>query len=1109
MRLRSARLVWLLACFSVFSAIFSFPTVGASDSKSPVVDGIKNALDVSTGTSREDVHVARPAKFKKTTPRTERPVNVASDCFSDKNRDFDLEYSSAPLEVYPVPIYHKSSPWSSSGGNFEGLTLTSYIIVTDVEGGIHAIDRENGKLLWSLQGEGLAPLVKVENFSNSTLEKLIVEPYGDGAIFYFNAFRGLQKLPLTIKELTDASPMDLKTNFVINEKGAMVEDEKIYTGSRSGAVYTVDLSSGELISAFGPGTANKQFKSFGRDTGLPRGNHSHRNNVCVLGKSTFDLGIHSQEGTVYNLTYGVWQHNNVDSFMVNTSYRPEDGLHVMIFKNNTLLAVDTEMHMVSWISVPFQNAINSIFDVVVDENRGENVIMCRPFTLGDKTVSSSEVFLGQTHDKSWFAMSGDNYPSLVASAPKAAFRADELWKLGSDAINEHHLEQIILGVHHLRELDFAPISQDRVLPSSVTFPAASRLSIGGRTNDASKGKELVVKSSFNELERYVSASDLLAYKLQVEKEFTDNLVKINEDSLSHRFVSFIYRVFEGGLMLVLSFVMLGFLAKVKAIPPIHKILERVGILAQHELKSQEVAENVSKNKIRDIFVPSEHEEARKERSPSDSDVGEAEKSNGLSSTDKKKRKRGSRGGKKMKRKTEVDFTDQVDVRQFDFENDLKHLTISDKVLGYGSAGTVVFQGSFQNRPVAVKRMLIDFYEVATKEILLLTESDHHPNVVRYFCSEATERFLYIALELCTGTLEDVVEQKKASQALLGLKQAIDPIEILTQVAQGVAHLHSMRIVHRDLKPQNILIASSRKSSRASEMTGSPRILISDFGLCKKLDGDQSSFQPTAVNASGTVGWRAPELLNGSVQVNSGLGPVLSESTTLQAVDSDASSQRLTFSIDIFSLGCIFYYVLSGGSHPFGERYIREANILRGKYVLDKLHYSLNRKSSVLEAKDLISRMIDVNSVRRPSALDVLKHPLFWSVSKKLEFLLKVSDRFEIEIRDPPSFLLEKLEEKANLIIPNRDWTRKFDKVFMENLGKYRKYNGDKVMDLLRAFRNKYHHFMDLPEELAEVMGPIPDGFYLFFVQRFPNLLLEIHLLVKQYLRDDQILKAFC
>lgn len=52
---------------------------------------------------------------------------------------------------------------------------------------------------------------------------------------------------------------------------------------------------------------------------------------------------------------------------------------------------------------------------------------------------------------------------------------------------------------------------------------------------------------------------------------------------------------------------------------------------------------------------------------------------------------------------------------------------TDKQLGTGSNGTLVFAGRFDGRDVAVKRMLIQFYDIASQETRLLRESDDHPN----------------------------------------------------------------------------------------------------------------------------------------------------------------------------------------------------------------------------------------------------------------------------------------------------------------------------------------------------------------------------------------------
>ena len=124
-------------------------------------------------------------------------------------------------------------------------------------------------------------------------------------------------------------------------------------------------------------------------------------------------------------------------------------------------------------------------------------------------------------------------------------------------------------------------------------------------------------------------------------------------------------------------------------------------------------------------------------------------------------------------------------------------------------------------------------------------------------------------------------------------------------------------------------------------------------------------------------------------------------------------------VDVFSLGCVFHYVLSGGQHPFGQWYEREANIVLGKPDLSQLQQSP-------DALDLISRMIAKEPRERPSARQVCHHPFFWSAQKRLDFFVQLSDRLEMEPPDAPPVL--QLETDAFSLLGRFGWDRYVIKV---------------------------------------------------------------------------------
>ncbi|KAI9056342.1 hypothetical protein FKP32DRAFT_1586082 [Trametes sanguinea] len=430
------------------------------------------------------------------------------------------------------------------------------------------------------------------------------------------------------------------------------------------------------------------------------------------------------------------------------------------------------------------------------------------------------------------------------------------------------------------------------------------------------------------------------------------------------------------------------------------------------------------------------------------------------------------------------------------------LVVSDNVLGMGSHGTVVFKGSLQGRAVAVKRMLADFVTLASREVNVLQESDDHPNVIRYYYQEAHANFLYIALELCPASLADIIEHPDQFRDIV---VAFDPKRALRQITSGLRHLHALKIIHRDIKPQNILISYAKKG--VGENAGH-RMLISDFGLCKKLEYDQTSFLPTAHGsmAAGTVGWRAPEILRGEVKLDDAGSDESQSSRGSVGTPTPGTPMgkptRLTKSVDIFALGCLYYYVLTNGLHPFGDRYEREFNILKNAKNLEGLERFGEEGA---EGVDLITRML---SPEAPDTTSCLLHPYFWDAGKRLTFLQDASDRFEIMCRDPKDANLVALERGAQDVV-GTDWHARLDKLFIENLGKFRKYDGRSVQDLLRALRNKKHHYQDLPDNVKRLLGSMPEGFLAYFTRRFPRLFLHVHgVISSSSLRSESMFRTY-
>lgn len=265
--------------------------------------------------------------------------------------------------------------------------------------------------------------------------------------------------------------------------------------------------------------------------------------------------------------------------------------------------------------------------------------------------------------------------------------------------------------------------------------------------------------------------------------------------------------------------------------------------------------------------------------------------------------------------------------------------------GQGGMGIVyqAYDAALQ-RPVALKVLQLSrtghYHQQQLLEEARVASSLQHPNIVTVYDISRSEQQSYIVTEWLEG---QTLEQYQRRHLTLATK-----VDLLCQIASGLASAHQAGVIHRDLKPSNLMVclpelrvkildfgmASRQRRLQqvaATEGAGLPPMLSSQLH-------SQWSQHTTAFQIKGTLPYLAPELLQSDI---------------------DATPQS-----DIFAFGVIMYE-LCYGVHPFLHD---SAEQTMQAILQHRVQCAGNGIQLPARLKQLIEQSMSAQSERRPAQM---------------------------------------------------------------------------------------------------------------------------------------------
>ncbi len=251
----------------------------------------------------------------------------------------------------------------------------------------------------------------------------------------------------------------------------------------------------------------------------------------------------------------------------------------------------------------------------------------------------------------------------------------------------------------------------------------------------------------------------------------------------------------------------------------------------------------------------------------------------------------------------------------------------DREIGRGAMGRVMLAtDEMVGEPLILKFMHPELTAEESSRERFLREVKYsrrvsHPNVIRIHDMLSKDNLSAISMEYFDSKgIDEYLKEKKFFEPEEGL-------EILLQVANGMAAAHNQEVIHRDLKPSNIL------------MNDEGLVKIVDFGIASASSNTDSTLTKTG-SIIGTPAYLSPERAKGQ--------------------DADHRS-------DIYALGIIAYGMFTGQLPYTGEPMSLLFQHLEGKAIpihelkedLDPGIGKLVQKLMAVELEDRLQTMEDV------------------------------------------------------------------------------------------------------------------------------------------------------